>query len=129
MAEKALNDKARELFDGRNFVTVATLNPDGSPQGSPVWAKVDGDQIVFSTTKGRRKYTNLVRDPRVNLTTYDIANPYDYAEVRGTVTIVDDPDAALIEELSKKYTGGSWEEPVPADRVIVRVTPTYVFTR
>ncbi|MFC4913348.1 PPOX class F420-dependent oxidoreductase [Actinomadura gamaensis] len=126
MAEKALNDKARELFDGTNFVTAVTLNPDGSPQASPVWARVDGDQIVFSTTKGRRKYANLVRDPRVNLSTYDLANPYDYAEVRGTAAIEDDPDGALIQELAHKYTGGPWKESGPVERVIVRVTPSYV---
>ncbi|RFU42550.1 PPOX class F420-dependent oxidoreductase [Actinomadura logoneensis] len=129
MAEKALNDKARELFDGKNFVTVATLNADGAPQASPVWAKVDGDTIVFSTVKGRRKHSNLVRDPRVNLTTYDLSNPYEYVEVRGTATIEDDPDAALIEELSQKYTGGPWRAQGPEERVIVRVTPSYVHTR
>ncbi|MEV5571070.1 PPOX class F420-dependent oxidoreductase [Spirillospora sp. NPDC052269] len=126
MAEKALNDKARALFDGKNFVTVATINPDGAPQASPVWAKVDGEAIVFSTTKGRRKHSNLVRDPRINLTTYDLANPYDYAEVRGTVTIEDDPEAALIEELSQKYTGNPWTARGPEERVIVRVTPSSV---
>ncbi|MEV4254154.1 PPOX class F420-dependent oxidoreductase [Spirillospora sp. NPDC049652] len=129
MAEKALNDKARELFDGTNFVTVATLNPDGGPQASPVWAKVDGDEIVFSTVKGLRKHSNLLRDPRVNLTTYDMADPYSYAEVRGTATIEDDPEAELIEELSQKYTGGPWRPQGPEERVIVRVTPSYVHTR
>ncbi|MEU5876688.1 PPOX class F420-dependent oxidoreductase [Spirillospora sp. NPDC047279] len=124
-----LNDKARELFDATNFVTLATINPDGAPQASVVWAKVDGDDVVFSTAKGRRKHTNMLRDPRVNLTTFDTADPYVYAEVRGTASIVDDPDGRLIEELSRRYTGKPWEEHGPVERVIVRVTPNHVYTR
>jgi PPOX class probable F420-dependent enzyme len=125
----ALDDKARKLFDSTNFVTVATINPDGAPQASVVWAKVDGDDVVFSTVKGRVKHRNMVRDPRVNLTAFDLQNPYVYAEIRGTAAIVDDPEGALIDELSRRYTGKLWEEHGPAERVIVRVTPTHVYAR
>ncbi|MFC9973641.1 PPOX class F420-dependent oxidoreductase [Spirillospora sp. NPDC127200] len=124
-----LNDKARELFDTTNFVTLATINPDGAPQASVIWAKVDGDDIVFSTVKGRRKHRNIERDARVNLTTFDLSNPYVYAEVRGTATITDDPEGALIQELSQRYMGEPWKEHGPAERVIVRVTPEHVYTR
>ncbi|WP_067816906.1 PPOX class F420-dependent oxidoreductase [Actinomadura kijaniata] len=124
-----LNDKARELFDGTNFVTLSTIEPDGHPQSSVVWAKMDGDDVVFSTVKGRRKHGNLTRDPRVTLCVFDQENPYAYAEVRGTATIVDDPEGALIQELSHKYTGQPWKEHGPAERVIVRVSPAKVYTR
>ncbi|MBO2454816.1 PPOX class F420-dependent oxidoreductase [Actinomadura barringtoniae] len=125
----ALDDKARKLFDTTNFVTVATINPDGAPQASVIWAKVDGDDILFSTVKGRKKHRNMERDPRVNLTTYDLQNPYVYAEIRGTAAIVDDPDGELIEELSQRYTGKAWVEHGDAERVIVRVTPSHVYAR
>ncbi|GAA1571711.1 PPOX class F420-dependent oxidoreductase [Actinomadura kijaniata] len=125
----ALNDKARELFDGTNFVTLSTIEPDGHPQSSVVWARTDGDDVVFSTVKGRRKHGNLTRDPRVTLCVFDQENPYAYAEVRGTATIVDDPEGALIQELSHKYTGQPWKEHGPAERVIVRVSPVKVYTR
>ncbi|XVQ11778.1 PPOX class F420-dependent oxidoreductase [Spirillospora sp. CA-255316] len=126
---RPLDDKARTLFSPPNFVTVATLDPDGAPQASVVWAKTDGDAIVFSTVKGRRKHANLLRDPRINLTVFDIADPYVYAEVRGTATITDDPDGALIDELSRAYTGNPWKEHGPAERVIVRVTADRLHTR
>jgi PPOX class probable F420-dependent enzyme len=126
---RPLDDKARTLFGPPNFVTVATLNPDGAPQASVVWAKADGDAILFSTVKGRRKHANLLRDPRVNLTVFDIADPYVYAEVRGTAAITDDPDGALIDELSRAYTGNPWKEHGPAERVIVRVTADHLHTR
>src|SRR6266851_5762810 len=100
-----LPQRARVLFDARNHAVVATIDPDGRPQSSVVWVRTDGEAVLFSTIKGRRKYANLTRDPRISVLVFDPADPYSYAEVRGTVTISDDPRAELIEELSRKYTG------------------------
>ena len=88
-------DRARALFDGPHHVTVATIDQDGRPQLSVVWAKTDGDDVLFSTIKGRRKYANLTRDPRASALVFAAEDPYAYAEVRGSVTIVDDPAAEL----------------------------------
>ncbi|GAA2828284.1 PPOX class F420-dependent oxidoreductase [Crossiella cryophila] len=117
-----LSPKARALLDGANYLTVATVNPDGAPQSTVVWGRLDGEDLVFSTLKGRRKHLNLVRDPRVSVLVFDPANPFSTAELRGEVTIEDDPAGALIEELSQRYTGQGWTEKTPgAERVIVRV--------
>ncbi|MFC0864624.1 PPOX class F420-dependent oxidoreductase [Sphaerimonospora cavernae] len=125
-----LPDGARDLFDGTNFATIASLNPDGSPQASVVWVKADGDDVLFSTVKGRRKHQNIVRDPRVSILVVDAANPYRYAEVRGTAEFVDDKTGELIQELSRKYTGQDWAEADPnAERVIVRITPNKTIVR
>lgn len=121
-----LPDGVRALFDGPHHVTVATLDPDGRPQLSVVWAKSDGADVLFSTIKGRRKYANLTRDPRAGALVYAAADPYTYAEVRGTVTITDDPTAALINDLSLKYTGEPFGERPHEQRVIVRIRPDRV---
>ena len=121
-----LPERAKELFDGQNHVAVATIDPDGRPQSSLVWARTDGDDVLFSTIRGRRKYANLTRDPRVSALVYDGADPYTYAEVRGTATITDDPDAELINELALKYTGQPFGHRPGEQRVIVRITPSKV---
>jgi len=121
-----LPDGARALFDAPNHVTVATIDPGGRPQTSLVWAKTDGDDVLFSTIKGRRKYANLTRDPQISALVYDAADPYTYAEVRGTATITDDPDAELIGELALKYTGQPFGYRPGEQRVIVRITPDKV---
>ena len=121
-----LPERARELFDGPNHVAVATIDPGGRPQSSLVWARTDGDDVLFSTIKGRRKYANLTRDPRVSALVYDGADPYTYAEVRGSATITDDPDAELINELALKYTGQPFGHRPGEQRVIVRITPEKV---
>ncbi len=125
-----LSDGVREFFDGTNFATVASINPDGAPQASVVWVKTDGDDILFSTVKGRRKHKNFERDPRVSIVVVDPANPYRYVEVRGSVTLTDDPPGALIQELSYKYEGKPFQEPHPDnERVIVRIHPRKVYAR
>jgi PPOX class probable F420-dependent enzyme len=121
-----LPQRAREMFEAPNFATVATLQPDGRPQTSVVWVRADGDDVLFSTIKGRRKYENMVRDPRLSVLVFDAADPYSYTEIRGTAEITDDPDARLIEELSQKYTGRPFGDRPGEQRVIVRVRPDHV---
>jgi PPOX class probable F420-dependent enzyme len=122
----ALPEIARELFDRPNHVAVATIEPSGRPQTSLVWAKTDGDDVLFSTIKGRRKYANLTRDPRISALVYDGTDPYTYAEVRGVATITDDPEAELINELALKYTGMPFGYRAGEQRVIVRIIPDKV---
>jgi PPOX class probable F420-dependent enzyme len=122
-----LSDAARALFDGKNFATVATINPDGSPQTSVVWVRRDGDEVLFSTVRGRRKERNLARDSRVSLALYDQENPYRHVEIRGTASISEVDGRALIDELAVKYTGKEYPgEPADRVRVVVRITPAKV---
>lgn len=123
----ALDEAARKLIDGKNFATVATINPDGAPQTSVVWVALDDGAVVFSATRDRRKVRNLVRDPRISVNVYAPDNPYSYVEIRGTAEIIDDPERALPVRLAHKYTGGDWHtEPAEVQRVIVRVEPEKV---
>ncbi|ETK33030.1 pyridoxamine 5'-phosphate oxidase [Microbispora sp. ATCC PTA-5024] len=125
-----MTDAVRDLFDAANFATIASVNPDGAPQASVVWVRPDGDDILFSTIKGRRKHLNILRDPRVSVVVVDPADPYRYVEVRGTASLTDDPEGKLIQELSIKYRGEDWTEPHPDnERVIVRITPEKVYLR
>ena len=54
----ALDEVTRKLLDGRNFASVATLNPDGGPQASVVWILRDGDTVlVLVDQKGAACHT------------------------------------------------------------------------
>ncbi|BDH03114.1 MULTISPECIES: PPOX class F420-dependent oxidoreductase [Streptomyces] len=127
----ALSDRLKSLLDTRVFIVVGTVQPDGSPQMSPVWVKRDGDDVLVSTTVDRRKEKNLRRDPRVTVVVVDPENPYEYAEIRGTAEMTTEGGQALIDELSLKYTGKKYAEFNPAsandaERVVVRITPRKV---
>ena len=125
-----LPDTAKRLLDGATFVTVSTVNPDGSPQATVLWAKRDGDDVLLSTVRGRRKERNMARDPRISVSFFDPENPYWYTEIRGAVTMIEDGGPELIEELSQKYNGVSYTYDGPGDtRVVVRLTPDKVVGR
>jgi PPOX class probable F420-dependent enzyme len=125
----SLPETVRRLVDGKTFVVLSTVNKDGSAQSTVVWVKRDGDDLLFSTIRGRQKTRNMERDPRVAVCAYDPANPYVYFTVDGTVTLTEAGGDDLIDELSRKYDGKPWT-PVPgAVRVVCRVTPTRVISR
>ncbi len=101
-----LTDKERTLLNGKNFVHLATVNPDGSPQVSPVWVGVEDDFILINTEQGRAKARNVARDPRVALSVYDQNDPYDSASLRGQVVEITENGARdHIDKLSQKYLG------------------------
>ncbi|MER6772721.1 MULTISPECIES: PPOX class F420-dependent oxidoreductase [Streptomyces] len=130
----ALSTELKDLLDSPVFVNIATIQPDGSPQVSPVWVKRDGDDVLISTTVGRRKETNLRRDPRVTVVVQPADNPYVYAEIRGRAELTTEGGQELIDDLSLKYTGKRYAEFNPnaaedAPRVVVRITPRKVVGR
>lgn len=103
----------RELFgEGRNFPTLATLMPDGSPHAVSVWSAVGGEHILFFTANERsQKARNVRRDPRVALSVVDLENPYRTARVRGEVVevVTGERAGALVDAMSERYVG----EPFP----------------
>jgi hypothetical protein len=92
---------------------------------SVIFVKPDGDDILFSTIEGRRKTTNLLRDPRVTLLLHSLnvsATDSAYAAVQGTAEVTDDPDGAFHQVIYGLYMGGSPPPPEPgAHRLIVRI--------
>lgn len=123
MQSGKLSEAARRVLDGKNFATVATVNPDGAPQSSVVWVTREGDALLFSTRTERQKARNLARDPRISVSIFDLDNPYYSVEIRGRAELIEDPEGALRTQLSRKYFGQ--DPPLEPDgaRLIVRVVP------
>lgn len=120
----ALPAAAKAVVDGLSFATIATIEPDGSPQASVVWIAREGDTLVFSTVLGRRKTDNMSRDPRVSVLVTDPDNPYAYLEVRGRVTMTEEGGRALIDALAAAYRGLDrypWDDGSDNVRVVCRV--------
>jgi PPOX class probable F420-dependent enzyme len=113
---------------------LSTIDPDGTPQTSPVWFGVDGDDVVVPTADGRRKVRNIQRDPRVSVIVWDPADPDRYVEIRGTAVVEPDPGRALSIDAGERYGGpghGAVYRDLPAEhvRVTIRITPTRVVER
>jgi hypothetical protein len=127
-AHDAIPAQYRDLLASKALAHVATIGPHGEPQVNPVWFGWDGEHLLFSQTKGRQKYRNIGREPRIALSIVDPTNDYRYLEVRGTVVRVDDDvDNAFINSMAKKYIGQDvYPFHQPGDeRVVVVVRPEH----
>ena len=127
----SLSDRARQWLDDKTFVSLATINADGSPQSTVHWVARDGDDILLSTVRGRRHADNVERDPRVSVLLIAPEDPYKYLEVRGTATVTEEGGRELIDDLMEKYHG---RRPYPWDgrdavRLVIRVPPDHVVDR
>ncbi|HEX3646881.1 MAG TPA: PPOX class F420-dependent oxidoreductase [Pseudonocardiaceae bacterium] len=128
---EAARQAAARIMAGPHLTVLSTTNPDGSPQASVIFVKPDGDDILFSTIKGRRKTRNMQRDPRVNLLVHTLPAGdagFSYATVSGTVELTDDPDGAFHQVMYDLFMGGTTPPPEPgAERLIVRLRPDRVY--
>jgi len=125
-----LSARAKELIDGKNFGSVATLMQDGSPQVAPLWIDREGDTIILNTTRGRQRTRNLRRDHRVAITVFVQDNPYSNVSIRGkTVEITEEGAEEHIDKMSMKYLGKPypWEDRTPRDpRILIRVEAEHI---
>ncbi len=118
-----LDPDLHQLAASKNFAAMSTLMPDGQPQTQLMWVHANDDHLIINTEIGRQKYRNVARDPRVTVTVFDGENPYRYIEARGRVveTVGGDEARANIDELSQKYTGGPYANPIGTERVVLHI--------
>ena len=92
-----------------------------------IFVKPDGGDILFSTIEGRRKTTNMRRDPRVTLLLHRLtatATDSAYATVYGAAEVTDDPDGTFHQVMYGLHMGGATPPAEPgAHRLIVRIRP------
>lgn len=128
-----LDNFTKKLMEEKNFAFIATLNPDGSPQVTPVWIDTDGKYVYINTAIGRLKQKNTRRDPRVAIAITDQSNPYSYAAIRGLVVEQISGQAAEdhIDKLAKKYMGVKKYPYRQKDqpRIILKIKPERVLAR
>ena len=104
-----LPGSARAVLESPALAHLVTLNPDGSPQGSVVWAGLDGDEIVAGHLPEHRKVRNIRNDSRVALSLEtDKRNPMglnEYLVIYGTARITEGAAAGLLQRLARTYPG------------------------
>jgi PPOX class probable F420-dependent enzyme len=115
-----LTPEVRHLFDGTNYVHVATVLEDGSPHSLPGWGMVEGDRILIGTSYPGDKAKNLHRDGRVSISVADRRDPNKILHIRGRV--VDEVDAdhganEIMHKIARNYIGQQHPAPGPT-RVI-----------
>jgi PPOX class probable F420-dependent enzyme len=115
------------LTQKKALANLATIQPDGSPQVTPVWFDYTNGVVRVNTAKGRVKARNLSEGSRVAMAIVDPDNDYRYIQIRGSVTKeTTDGAVAHIDSLAKKYMGKD-VYPYHNDkdvRVIYEITPS-----
>jgi PPOX class probable F420-dependent enzyme len=129
----AIPESARKVIDSGRLVHFVTLNANGSPQVSCVWACTDGDDIVMAHLREHQKVKNARRDPRVSLSieteNLNAQGLTEYLVVHGRARIEEGGAAELLQKLAYVYIGpdvGKFppgDAPLPAG-YITRITPT-----
>jgi PPOX class probable F420-dependent enzyme len=119
------------LTQKKPLANLATIQPDGSPQVTPVWFDYTNGLIRVNTAKGRIKARNLSQGAKVALAIVDPDNDYRYIQIRGSVTkVTEDGADAHIDSLAKKYLDKD-KYPFRApneQRVLYEITPSRVQT-
>lgn len=112
--------------DKKAFAFLATVQPDGTPQVTPVWFDVHDGKVRINTAAGRVKHRNMTKNAAVAVAIMDPANPYRYLQVRGKVSNVTQEGAdEHIDSLAKKYMGvDKYPMRAPGEqRVIFEIDP------
>ena len=101
----ALPENISNALAGKQFWTLATVNPDGTPQATVVWVQERDGKILVNTALGRKKPRNIERNPNVALSWFDPENPYSTISIQGRVaeSYTGDQAEADIDSAAKKY--------------------------
>ena len=89
-----------------------------------VWMDVEGDELLFNTSEGRRKPDNIRRDPHVIVSVQDRNNPQAYAVFHGKGRVTDAGADQHIDKLAKRFLGADkypFRQPTEK-RLIVRIS-------
>jgi PPOX class probable F420-dependent enzyme len=125
-----MDPKVLKLFQEKNLIFIATINPDGSPQLTPVWGNYTDNHILINTAEGRIKHKNVQKDPRVAISVVDNDNPLNMTTIRGKVIeIIPDYDYDHINKLTKQYMNIN-EYPYKREnekRIILKIKPGKIF--
>ena len=108
MAQKMTDDQWRAFVSsGTRTAKLSTVRADGRPHIAPVWVLLDGDDLVFNTSKTSVKGRNLARDPRASICVDEEQPPFAFVVCEGRVTISEEP-AALLDSairIASRYMG------------------------
>ena len=129
-------DKLRAITERPIVAILATVNPSGSPQATPIWYLYDHETHTFNVTchAGRVKARNVRRNPKVSLVIVDTVGPGDPLIVNGTAEVIEEGAEELTYAMACRYEGEAkgtaqaeelidYARRIGEPRVIIRITP------
>ena len=105
----------RDLLATGPLGHLVTLDEDGTPHITLVWAGFDGDDLVFATFPDQHKLESIRRDQRVVVSfeakEHDGPGLHPYAVIEGTGTVSEGGALEWMDHLCQFYIGPGSEFP------------------
>lgn len=119
-------DSVHEFLGTGPLGHLVTLNVDGTPHVTLVWAGFDVDDLVFGTFPDQHKLESIRRDPRVVISfqANGFSGPglYPYLVIEGRGTVTEGGALDWMDHLSEFYIG-------PGEKFPMREMPPGFLTR
>ena len=86
---------------------LSTVDPDGTPNSTPVFYALMDSEVYLGTQRTRKKFLNLVDNPKVCFTVDTPTSPYKGIMIQGTAEVINDDaiHARFHEALMYRYYG------------------------
>jgi PPOX class probable F420-dependent enzyme len=127
------DERRRFLTEEPRVATCAVTRKDGRPHATPIWFVLDGDDVVFNTSRTSVKGHAIRRDGRVSVLVHDDVPPFAFVLIEGECEISEDVEEMLpwATEIGARYMGVDRAEEygrrnAVATELLVRVTPAKV---
>jgi PPOX class probable F420-dependent enzyme len=105
----SIPQSVRDLLATGPLGHLVTLDPDGKPHVTLVWAGFDGDELVFATFPDQHKLESIRREPGVAISFQALENPgpglHPYAVIEGRGRIVEGGALEWMDHLAEVYIG------------------------
>jgi PPOX class probable F420-dependent enzyme len=80
------------VMEGTRTGKAGVTRRDGSPHVTPIWFVLDGDDVLFNTSRTSVKGRVLARDPRLSICVDDQTPPFSYVQIQAEAALVEDLD-------------------------------------
>ncbi len=123
------DEQLKKITDQPLLAVLATSNPDGTPQATPLWYHYDGEAFVTTSFAHRVKVRNIKQNSNVVMVIVDSANNGRGLIVRGKAELIGDDVADATLRNAIRYVGEETGKRAAADltqegpRYIIRVVP------
>ena len=118
-----LNPITIKIAQNPNYAALTTLFSNGSPQTQIMWIDSDDEFLYVNTEIHRKKYKNIINDPRVSVMIWKNDDPFKYVEVRGDIVDSYGGKEARdhIDKLSEKYFRKPYPFEVQTERIVLKI--------
>ena len=126
------HEQLKQITDQPLLAVLATVNPSGTPQATPLWYHYDGEYFVVTCFAHRVKARNIRENPNVVMVVVDTVDNGRGLIVRGTAEVLEAgaEDATVVNAV--RYLGEERGAEAAAglngmgDRVMIRVKPNKI---